>query len=87
MTAYCERTVSLAAKHAKERAITPPFRFALGLEVVASAGLNTDVLGTLTGPHPGLGLKCSSNLFGTPSYFSASGGESPFCVMFGHFPE
>ena len=52
MTVYCERTVSLATKHAKERAITRPFRFALGLDVLTPNGLDTDALGTFTGEVP-----------------------------------
>ncbi|MCG8358240.1 MAG: hypothetical protein MI920_21960 [Kiloniellales bacterium] len=52
MSAYCERTASLATKHAKERAIARPFRFALGLEVSAPADLDTDTLGTFTGEVP-----------------------------------
>ncbi len=52
MTAYGERTVSLATKHAKEQAIARPFRFALGLEVLVPAGLDTDALGTFTGEIP-----------------------------------
>lgn len=49
---YCERTASLATKHAKERAIARPFRFALGLNVLATTGLDTDTLGTFTGEVP-----------------------------------
>ena len=52
MPAYCERTASLATKHAKERAIARPFRFALGLEVSAPPDLDTDTLGTFTGEVP-----------------------------------
>lgn len=52
MPAYCERTVSLATKHMKERAIARPFRFALGMDVLTPAGLDTDILGTFTGEVP-----------------------------------
>lgn len=52
MSAYRERTASLATKHAKERAIARPLRFALGLNVSVPAGLDTDALGTFTGEVP-----------------------------------
>ena len=52
MPVYRKRTVSLATRHAKERAIARPFRSALGLEVLAPAGLDTDALGTFTGEVP-----------------------------------
>ena len=55
MLAYRDQTVSLATKHAKERAIARPFRSALGLEVLAPAGLDTDALGTFTGEVPRVG--------------------------------
>ena len=52
MTVYCEQTVSLATKHAKERAITRPFCFSLGLDVLTLTGLDADTLGTFTGEVP-----------------------------------
>lgn len=52
MTVYCERIACLATKQAKEQAIARPFRFALGLEVLAPSDLDTDTLGTFTGEVP-----------------------------------
>lgn len=43
------RQISLATKHAKERVIARPFRAALGLAVVATPDLDTDMLGTFSG--------------------------------------
>lgn len=55
MSPYCRRQASLATKHAKERAIARPFRFALGLELVATPDLDTDLLGTFSGEVPRAG--------------------------------
>ncbi|MCG8360477.1 MAG: hypothetical protein MI920_33350 [Kiloniellales bacterium] len=92
MTTYCERTASLATKHAKEQAIARPFRFALGLDVLAPAGLDTDTLGTFTGevPREGtplevcerkarLGMKITGLPFGLAS--EGSFGPHPFIPL------
>lgn len=49
MSPYFERQMSLATKHGKERAIARPLRFALGLNTVVAADLDTDLLGTFSG--------------------------------------
>jgi len=55
MSPYCKRQASLATKHDKQRAVARPFRLALGLEVVATSDLDTDVLGTFSGEVPRVG--------------------------------
>lgn len=55
MSPYCSRQAVLATKHAKERAIARPFRVALGLELVATPDLDTDLLGTFSGEVPRVG--------------------------------
>lgn len=52
---YGGRVASLATMHGKERAIATPFRTMLGLEVIATEGLNTDALGTFSGDIPRVG--------------------------------
>ncbi|WP_291986607.1 DUF6671 family protein [Luteitalea sp.] len=49
MSTYCRRQASLATKHGKERAVARPLRLALGLEIVATTDLDTDLLGTFSG--------------------------------------
>jgi len=56
MSPYCRRQAALATKHAKERAIARPFRFALGLELLATTDLDTDSLGTFSGEVPRVGV-------------------------------
>lgn len=46
---YRGRTVALATKHGKERAIERPLQAALGLQVVVPPNLDTDALGTFSG--------------------------------------
>jgi hypothetical protein len=55
MSPYCRQQASLATKHGKERAITRPLRFALGLDIVATPELDTDLLGTFSGEIPRVG--------------------------------
>jgi len=55
MSPYCKRQASLATKHDKQRAVARPFRLALGLEVVATPDLDTDLLGTFCGEVPRVG--------------------------------
>ncbi|MBC7504961.1 MAG: hypothetical protein H7267_04450 [Sandarakinorhabdus sp.] len=55
MSSYCKRQASLATKHDKQRAVARPFRLALGLEVVATPDLDTDLLGTFSGEVPRVG--------------------------------
>lgn len=55
MPPYCRRQASLATKHGKERAIARPFRFALGLEIVTTPDLDTDLLATFSGEVPRVG--------------------------------
>lgn len=52
---YVDRVAALATKHGKERAIAPPVRERLGLELRIPGDLDTDRLGTFTGevPRPG----------------------------------
>lgn len=52
---YCKRRASLATKHGKERAISRPMHFALGLDIVATPDLDTDLLGTFSGEVPRVG--------------------------------
>jgi hypothetical protein len=51
MSIYRNRRVSLATRHAKERAIARPLRV-LGLETIVPADLDTDALGTFSGEIP-----------------------------------
>jgi len=49
MSPYSNRQASLATKHDKQRAVARPFRRALGLEILATPDLDTDLLGTFSG--------------------------------------
>jgi hypothetical protein len=46
---FKDRTLVIATKHAKERAIAPILERELGVRCVSSEGLDTDLLGTFTG--------------------------------------
>jgi len=52
---YAGRIASLGTKHDKERAVERAFRFALGLDVMVPADLDTDLLGTFSGEVPRTG--------------------------------
>ena len=52
---YRGRRAVLTTMHGKLQALAPPFAQALGLDIVASTGINTDALGTFTGETPRLG--------------------------------
>jgi len=56
---YRGRRAVLTTMHGKLQALAPPFAQALGLDIVASTGINTDALGTFTGetPRPGTMLQ------------------------------
>jgi hypothetical protein len=45
---FKDRTLVIATKHAKERAIAPILERELGVRCISSEGLDTDLLGTFT---------------------------------------
>jgi len=55
MSPYYKRQASLATKHSKECVIARPLRFALGLDIVTTVDLDTDLLGTFSGEVTRLG--------------------------------
>ena len=59
MSPYCKRHASLATKHNKQRAVARPFRRALGLEIIPTPDLDTDLLGTFSGEVPRVGSASS----------------------------
>lgn len=52
---YTGEHIVLATKHSKERAIAPVFAETLGAQIIAPAGIDTDILGTFTGEIPRAG--------------------------------
>ena len=49
---YTGRSAVLATMHGKQRAVAPAFGQLIGLNVVATVGLDTDALGTFSGETP-----------------------------------
>ena len=49
---YQDRSLVLASRHGKERAMARPFRRGLGLELVVADQIDTDHFGTFTGERP-----------------------------------
>ena len=91
MEAYCGRSIALATRHGKERALALPFRCGLGAELELCA-VDTDQLGTFSGEIPRLtdaaataeakarlGLEASGLPFGLAS--EASFGPHPAMPM------
>jgi hypothetical protein len=52
---YAGQLISLATRHAKERALARPLRRGIGAELILAAGFDTDDLGTFCGERPRTG--------------------------------